>query len=156
VTMPKKRKQKVVRGSIAQTELGDRTFAFGQVLKPPLIAFLDLRADSALPIEEIAGCKVVFSVWVMKYAVADGDWPVIGRADVPGNRDERPAFFKKDRISGSLSITYTGEEEAPATLEGIRDLECAAVWVWDPEHVVDRLNDHFAGKPNKWVESMRP
>lgn len=29
------------------------------------------------------------------------------------------------------------------------------VLVWSPEHVEDRLRDHFAGRPNKWEESLR-
>ena len=28
--------------------------------------------------------------------------------------------------------------------------------VWEPAHVEDRLRDHYAGAPNKWVESLRP
>jgi len=32
-------------------------------------------------------------------------------------------------------------------------LEAAAVW--EPEHIEDRLRDHFDGKPNKWLESLR-
>ena len=35
----------------------------------------------------------------------------------------------------------------------------SSVWgwnaaVWDPQHVEDRLRDHFAGLPNKWVQSL--
>jgi len=32
-------------------------------------------------------------------------------------------------------------------------LERAAVW--GPSHVEDRLRDHYAGRKNKWVESLR-
>ena len=151
---PKKRRQRRVHGSILQIDLGDGTFAFGQVLEPPLIAFFDLRLSSVPSLAEIVGSQVAFSIWVMKYAVTRGDWPVIGRVEVPEGLNERPPFFKKDAISGSLSITYTGAEEIPATPEEVAELECAAVW--DPEHVEERLSDHFAGRPNKWAESMRP
>jgi hypothetical protein len=27
--------------------------------------------------------------------------------------------------------------------------------VWAAEHVEDRLRDHYAGRPNQWVESLR-
>jgi len=33
------------------------------------------------------------------------------------------------------------------------ELEQAAVW--SPNHIEDRLRDHFAGVPNQWVEIMR-
>ena len=78
----------------------------------------------------------------------------MGHLEVPSTIDQSPPFFKKDDISGALSITYTGDDEKAATQEQVRGMECAAVW--EPEHVVDRLNDQFAGRPNKWVESLRP
>jgi hypothetical protein len=68
-----------------------------------------------------------------------------------------PPFFKRDSISGKLSIyTERGGKsfEKDATLEECKQLECAAVW--SANHIIDRLNDHFSGKPNKWVESMKP
>ncbi len=149
-----RQRQRVRRGSIVQIDLGTGELGFAQVLEPPLMAFFDLKATECMAPDEIIKAPIAFSVWVMKYAVSGGDWPVIGRAEVAEDLNERPAFYKRDRISGALYITYTGAEEVPATLDDVEGLECAAVW--EPEHVVDRLNDYFAGRPNKWVESMRP
>ncbi len=148
------KRQKRRRGDIFQIDLGNGYFGFGQVLEDPLSVFFNLRASKTPPIEQILESDVAFSLWVMEYAVTDGDWPIIGSADVSEAINELPPFFKQDPISDALSITYTGDDEKPATLESVAELECAAVW--DPEHVVDRLNDHFAGRPNAWVESMRP
>lgn len=65
---------------------------------------------------------------------------------------------KKDPISGECSIYWTDAVsskfgEIPALLEECENLEVAAVW--DAHHVEDRLRDHFDGRPNEWVESMR-
>lgn len=50
-----------------------------------------------------------------------------------------------------MALRRGGEE--PASRQELEGLEVAAVW--DPEHVEDRLRDHFSGRPNKWVESIR-
>ena len=79
----------------------------------------------------------------------DSDLEALIGSDILG-----PRFFKKDRIAKKLSIYDDDDIEHPATLEEIEGLECAAVW--EPQHVVDRLNDHFEGRPNKWVDSLLP
>lgn len=147
----KTKKLKRVRGDIVKIDLGDGWFAFAQVLTAPLFAFFDLRVRDIPPLEQIARAPIAFKIWVMDYAVTDGDWPVIGRASVI--TDESPWLFKRDALTKRLVITKTGDKEKPASLEECLKLECAAVW--EPEHVVDRLRDHFAGRPNKWVESLR-
>jgi hypothetical protein len=27
--------------------------------------------------------------------------------------------------------------------------------VWEPEHVEERIRDHYAGRANRWAESLR-
>jgi hypothetical protein len=94
----------------------------------------------------------------MNHAVTRGRWQVIG--SVPLSQEERSVpirFFKQDALTGDLTIYWEGPEpgevhEVPATREECMGLERAAVW--EPEHVEDRLRDHFAGRPNKWLESL--
>jgi len=96
----------------------------------------------------------------MNHAVTSGRWPVIGAVPLSDDERRRPErFFKQDPLNSNLTIYWEDPEsgephEIPALLEEAENLECAAVW--DPEHVEDRLRDHFAGRPNKWVESLRP
>jgi hypothetical protein len=77
----------------------------------------------------------------------------------PGAGGQVPFFFKQDSFNGRLflynSSLLTADQgyECPATLAECSGLERAAVW--DPEHVVDRLRDHAAGRPNQWVESLK-
>lgn len=151
--MTRKRQKRRI-GDILKIDLGDGSLAFARVLEEPLIAFYDLRADVPIAVERIIQSPIAFKIWVMNYAVTSGEWPVIGHAPLDEDLKEEPRFFKKDAISGQLSIYWGNGCEKPATLEDIEGLECAAVW--EPEHVVDRLRDHFAGRPNMWVESLRP
>jgi hypothetical protein len=73
---------------------------------------------------------------------------------VPSELAVAPWFFKQDAISGKVTVGRTGSEERLPEPGQIDNLERAAVW--SATHIVDRLQDHFAGKPNKWVASMRP
>lgn len=136
-------------------DLGAGYSAFARLLESPLVAFYDFRTKRSLEIDEIVKLPVAFKVWVMKYAVNDGDWPVIGHAPLEGALLEQPWFYKRDPLNGKLTLTKGGfDPDVAASLNDCEGLECAAVW--EPEHIVDRLNDHFEGRANKWVESLRP
>lgn len=151
----KLKKQKRNEGDIVEIDLGDGTRSYGRVLPSPLMAFYNLRAKDTLTLDAIVRAPILFKVDVMNYAIKDRIWPVIGHMPLTPELKESPRFFKKDPINGKLSITITGGgDEVPATAEECRGLECAAVW--EPEHIVGRLKDHFAGRPNVWVERFRP
>jgi hypothetical protein len=148
-----KRRSKRKPGDVLRIPLGDDEFGFGRVLPGVLVAFYDAKSPPDLPIEEIVGQAILFKVWVMDYAIKRGVWPVIGHVPLTEDLLVEPWFFKKDSITGALT-RYRAGEEIPAKRRECQKLECAAVW--DPEHVADRLRDHFAGRPNVWVVSLRP
>jgi hypothetical protein len=141
-------------GNVVQIDLGDGRAAFGRVLENT-IAFYDVRFPPAISFEEVIRKPILFNIWVMDRAITNGEWPVVAHFPLENDLLIEALFYKKDPITGALTIyrDSTGEE-TQATKEQCEGLERAAVW--DPHHVVDRLNDHFAGRPNKWVESMRP
>lgn len=148
-----KTKQRRREGDVVKIQLKNG-WAFGRILREPLIAFYDFKTNEIPRITEIVKHPVAFKIWVMNYAVTDGDWPVIGRIPLTPELQVRPPFFKQDPISKQLSITFTGGgDEQSAILEQCQNLECAAVW--EPEHVVERLEDYFEGRPNFWVERLR-
>lgn len=151
--MSQKRRLRCAVGDVLRIPLGSEKFAFAWVLSTPLFAFFDYQQDGELSpaVDELVMQPIAFRIWVMDRAVGDGRWKRIGHAAVPSETALTPWFFKQDPISRDLSLTQTGAEEVPASPEECRGLERAAVW--DPEHVEDRLRDHFAGMPNKWVQS---
>lgn len=152
--MVKKNNNKRLVGDIVKIPLGDGSFAFGQLLPSPLVAFFNMRRNEIPPLYDILKTDVIFTICVMNYVITDGDWPKIGHSEVSQKLNQKPKFFKKDPLSGRFFITFTGAEEILATKMEVEGLEYAAVW--EPSHVIDRLNDHFAGRPNKWVNSMKP
>lgn len=58
-----------------------------------------------------------------------------------------------DPLDRSVITLYQGGKETPATKTEAKGLERAAVW--DPEHIQDRLRDHYMGRLNKWVKLLR-
>ncbi len=152
--MPRQRKIRQKIGDVVAIKLGDGTYGYGRVLPELLTAIYDLHSRELLELETILAAPVLFAVWVSDFAITDGTWPVLGNAPLTPEMLIEPVFFKKDPITGALTIYHpsTGKEVA-ATKEECSHLECAAVW--QPHHMVDRIQDYFAGRPNKWAESLR-
>lgn len=153
-TALKKKRGRWNEGDVVQIILDNGKMAFARVLRNPLIVFYDLTATEVPLIEQIIASPIAFKLWVTRYALTTGSWSRIGHVELSPELREQPIFLKQDPISGKLSLYLGNGVEIPAAIEETTELECAAVW--DPEHVVDRLKDHFAGLPNKWVEAMKP
>lgn len=142
-------------GAVVAIEFEANQVSFAMVLEDPLVVFFDCAKAKNAKIEmaDIVDRPAAFKVWVMKYAVTGKLWPVVGQVAVPEHLRPLPWFYKKDAINGKIYRTQMGVKDFESSLSDIEGLECAAVW--DPEHVVDRLKDHFAGRPNKWVEILK-
>lgn len=142
-------------GDVLNIDLGNGEYSFARVLETD-VAFYNLKSTHIPSIQEILSTPILFRIHVMDYAIKSARWPVIGHASLEDELQEPSMYFKQDPINGELSL-YTESDgdyyERPATREECEGLECAAVW--DPEHVEDRLRDHFAGVPNKWEESLK-
>ena len=157
ITKRKRRKD----GQVVCIDLGLGKRSYARVLHRPLFAFYDKQfySDECQDMDEIVKSPIAFKVWVMDYVFKDYRWPVVGWMDLEPSLKEQPRFWKQDEYSGEISVYHRIPELAPlyersSTFEEAEKLECAAVW--DPEHVEDRLRDHFAGKPNKWVQQLVP
>ena len=147
----KKQRRRV--GDIVKITLESGSFCFGRVLQEPLMAFYDLNVPMIPDIDSIISARIIFKVWVMRRAITSGRWQIIGNREVDAETACVPVFFKQDAVSKTFS-KYFDDKEIPATGKECLGLERAAVW--DPEHIEDRLRDHFAGRSNVWVESLKP
>ena len=142
-------------GDVFSVPLTDGRYAFGRVLEDPLMAFYDFKADEQVAAEQIISYPVAFRVWVTRDAITSGRWEVLGNFPLEPHMLEEVWFSKQDIISKQLSLYKGGHdwEEIPATFDQCKDLELAQVW--GSSHLEDRLNDHFAGRKNIWVESSK-
>lgn len=139
-------------GDFLKVQFEPEWHTYARVLVNPLFAFYDARTKADLSLDQIQASPILFRIWVMKYAVTSGRWSVVGNRTVVGDLLKSPRFCKQDPITKEI-FTYRDTIEYPATIEQCAGLEVAAVW--DPEHVEERLADHYARRPNKWVESLK-
>ncbi|HEX2060188.1 MAG TPA: immunity 26/phosphotriesterase HocA family protein [Thermoanaerobaculia bacterium] len=148
------KRQRRREGDLVAIDLRDGTQAFARVLKEPLMAFYDLRVGNGETpdLQEILTRPILWKIWVMNHAMTSGRWKVLAHIPLEQSLQREPAFFKQDPLSGEVTL-YRSQTEYPSSAEDCEQLERAAVW--EPEHAEDRLRDHFAGRPNQWVESLR-
>jgi hypothetical protein len=135
-------KQKIKEGDIFQVPLKDGKFVFGKVLESTW-AFYDLcvATDENIELDIINSSKVAFKLWVTEFALTKDLWTIIGNRALTAEESETVYFYKQDRINNKVWRTLTGAEKEPITVEECLQLEVASVW--DPEHVVERLECQF-------------
>lgn len=138
-------------GAVLSIPLDELAFAYAWTLPEADFAFFDLRSDSTLSVADVVTHPIAFRVAVHKSAWTSGRWTRIGKVQPPPEIMSPIPKFIKDHINGALSIYLEGNIR-PASYEECVGLERCAVW--EPGHVEDRLRDHFAGRPNKWVRSL--
>lgn len=144
-------------GDILKISLGEGKHCYAQVADEPLIIFFDGVLAEEARLDEVIALPVLFRIWVHNSAVKMGIWPVVGNQPLAPENAAEPYFYKQDAVSGALALYHSSFAETgwerPALATECVGLECAAVW--DPEHVLDRLRDHYSGRPNRWFESLR-
>lgn len=151
---PDANQQNSFEGRVMAIPLGDGSFGYCRALTAPNTDCYSLRSPELLDPAEVVQAPILFRIWVMKYAFTGRRWKRIG--SIPLSESETGKiwwYFKQDDM-GNLFRTRNGLEEISAAWEEVQGMECAAVW--DPTHIEDRLRDCFDGKPNKWVESLKP
>lgn len=119
---------------------------FARVLVEPLLAFYDSKSDTPTLPATIGSSPVLFKIFVKNSIITKGEWPVVGHETLADDLLVEPLFFKEVLISGKFCLYRDStNEEIPAIREECAGYEEAAVW--DADAVVERLNDHFAGRP---------
>jgi hypothetical protein len=143
-------------GTVIRKTLDDGTTYYGRLLEFPWAAFYDLRTDEPLDeLERIVSHSVAFTVAAHKDLIAKGQWEPIGKLPLEDSLRPPAEQVMIDVLDPDhVQIIDAEGNIRDATAEEAEGLEPAAVW--EPEHIVDRLDDHFAGVPNRWLEGMRP
>lgn len=147
-----KRQQRSV-GAVLAVPLGDGTTCFALTLPEADFAFFDARAKEATPPTGLLAKPILFRVAVHKSAWVTGRWPKVSKVEVPRHLLAPQPKFIQDPLHPDRFEIYLGGNIRPASRAECEGLERAAVW--EPEHVEDRLRDHYAGVSNRWLESLR-
>ncbi|MGN6180428.1 MAG: immunity 26/phosphotriesterase HocA family protein [Mucilaginibacter sp.] len=143
-------------GAFFEIALSNGKFSYGRILPKASYAFYNVYSDQRITdIKEIQEKEILFINSVYKFAITKGRWKQIGLLELESKLKILPLEFIQDPIDPQSFRIYnpnTGEM-TQTTKEKCVDLERAAVW--EPEHVEDRIIDHFEGRPNKWVEQLK-
>ena len=140
-------------GAVHAVPLGDGTISFALTLPEADFAFFDMRTtEFSLP-SDLLSKPILFRVAVHKYAYNKGRWLKVGKLEVPNELLKAVPKFIQDALHPERFEIYLSGNVLPATRDECVGLERAAVW--DPQHIEDRLRDHYSGIQNKWVESLR-
>ena len=138
-------------GDVVRLDLGDGSHTYGRVLVRPFLAVYDARTDEPLAPADIIARPVLFTVGVFDREV--GRWEVVGRVPLRPGELEVPDLFRQDIITGACKLVDLAGNTRPATIEECEGRERESVWF--AEHLVERIRDHYAGRPNVWVEQQR-
>jgi hypothetical protein len=143
-----------VAGDIVRIGFTPELHTYGQVLVDPYVAVYDCpTADEIGDMASVAGRPILFTVAVAHRALSR-DWQTVGKAPQDSALPAVPLFFMQDRFNPqSCKIIDAQGTMRPVTPQECAGLEAAAVW--DAEHVAQRLRDHYAGRPNAHLESMK-
>jgi hypothetical protein len=148
---------KFVPGTVIRIPLDGGVHVYARQLEiSPFLAFYDCRTDIADPeLAEIVNSPVLFVLAADDLvAVKDGRWTIIGSVALAAAPVRIPLRFMQSIGNPSkLRVIDAYGLITPATWDEVQGLERAAVW--HAEHVIERLNDHYAGRPNIEVEQLK-
>ena len=145
-------------GQVYRVDFEEGWHTYGRMLEDrPYFAFHDWRVQvPAADLLEVVKSPVLFVVAVRWHYHHQGrSWPSVG--NVPLDVVDTPIplqFILSPPDSTRPILADSKGGRWPATLEQCVGLE--PVMVWDADHVEQRLADHYAGRPNHWVEMYRP
>jgi len=146
--------QKRTVGSFVKIKLDDTYHTYARILCGAYFAFYDCRTKTDITdMKKIASCNILFINAVYNSAVTRNRWLKVGKLPLESELKTTPPEFIQDQIDPTKFFIYEHGKIRPATREECEGLECAAVWI--PEHIEDRIRDHYAGVPNKWVEELK-
>jgi len=136
--------------------LPNGNYAYGRLLTSPYIAFYDLQTNNAsMDLQAICQLPVLFVIAVHLSGLGRVGWDLIGNVPLePALRKPVENFIQDSADFTNCRIIDDQGNVRAAHVSECVGLERAAVW--EPEHVEERIMDHYAGRSNFWTERMKP
>lgn len=150
--MEKKKQQRRTVGSVVKIPLQDGFHTYARILTDDY-AFYDIHTTEDLSINDIVKLPVLFFATVYDDALKEG-WIKVSKAlPIEAHLKDKPPVYVQDRLNPTNYTIYRDGEETQATKEECIGLEF--FMVWEKEEIEERLNDHFAGRINEFVDMMK-
>jgi len=146
-------RQRRTIGAVVEIDLGDGYYSYARILDYAGFAFYDIHSSQRIGnIEHITGKPILFILAVYNDVVTSGHWVKIGSEPLHPLLKLLPLQFIQDALRPERFKLYYPNSGTiiSASKEDCKGLERCAVW--DANHVEERLRDHFAGRPCKWLK----
>ncbi|MBS1755581.1 MAG: hypothetical protein JST34_16190 [Bacteroidetes bacterium] len=154
------KKQQYKVGAIVKIKLADGRFAFGRLMPgvASTICIYDFIVnENEIPyIEEIVNKSVLFCCGLYRFVITKGIFEIVGIKEFSHEEiDEMlPVFFTQDLVNINDCVIYGfGKKERKATAIECINLERSSVW--GAENIIERIEDHYAGRKNFYVEDQK-
>lgn len=144
------KKQKRTIGAIVKVPLENGYHTYARILKYDF-AFYDFRTkEEVTDLQKIISAPILFITTVNDYSVTRGLWLKIGTIPLEEKLLILPPQFVQNPLNPEQFFIVENGIRRPATKDECQGLERSAVWT--PEGIQDRLNDHYAGRKNFYVD----
>ncbi len=147
-----KRQQHTI-GAIVKIPLENGYHSYGRILKVQ-VAFYDIYTKKDMLVDDVVKQNVLFVTNVYKYTITKGYWQKTGKK-LPIEEEllNPPPKYTQDALNPQYYELVYRDKLVPTTKEKCQGLELWAVWT--PKEIEERLNDHFKGRTNPFVERMK-
>ena len=145
-------------GGVLRIPLSEGRAAYGLMLAVrPFMAFHVTEdgtgASSAEAAQEALARAPLFTLSVTKTAYSQGRWGAVLHRVRKEELPAVPEFFRQNALNlADCSLVAEDGSVKPVAPERCVGMERDAVW--SAEHIESRLEDHFAGRSNAFVESI--
>ncbi len=127
---------------------------YGRLLCRPHVQIFDCKTkDDIVDMNEIILRPVLFFVCISDYIINEGHWEKVGKVPYVEAEVEIPMRFVQDPYYLTVELVDAYGKREKTSIERCRELERSAIW--EKESVEQRLRDHYAGRPNATVESLK-
>ncbi|OKS89027.1 immunity 26/phosphotriesterase HocA family protein [Mucilaginibacter polytrichastri] len=143
-------------GAFFEIKLPNGKYSYGRILPKANFSFYNIYSEKPIiDINEIQKQSVLFINAVYKAAITKDRWTKIGVAELELSLQTMPLKFIEDQLAPGNYSLYNPNTGVitEVTKDKCVGLERSAVW--EPEHIEERIIDHFEGRPNKWVEQLK-
>jgi Immunity protein 26 len=156
--MEKKKRQKIKDGAVVKINLLENRLIFGRLMKSRIAIYDFLILESAIvpDLETIIGNPIFLYCSVYNDVITKGIFEIIGFKELTENEIENiPPKFTQDMVDINKCVIYYHDgREFKAKPGDCIGLERSSVW--EAQGLVERIQDHYAGKRNFHVELMKP
>lgn len=153
------KKQKMHVGGIVKIELSDGRITFGKILKEGFLVVYKKVANtldiSDIDLKEIENSGELLYAGVFNDVITKGNFEIISKSSVSEEelRKILPRFRMKTAHPELCIILYgddTDKKALPSECIGMSHL-----YIWEAPSLVELIEDHLAGRPNKYEELKR-